>query len=459
MPLHLVILSSDVLFWLLIVGVILAVIWVRQQPVMLRPWRQVLASPIACVCMVVLLMYSGITLLDSIHFQQADSTKVNKVQSVLDWIMSPVSEHTEKTYSSPFATDLFNKTVFKNSKGETVRGYAPLQFAYQPKSETDQIRHISLKVLQGFIIGLAFSLSVCALWILVNARFKKISFKANLQLIRKGHCHVAARSLILSFVIIVSLLASLYSLSTGYHLFGTDKVGGDVFYETIKSIRAGILIGSLTTIFMLPFAIMLGMMAGYFGGLLDDIIQFSYTVLSSIPGVLLISAAILALQLFINHHPDLFPTLIARADARLLALCAILGVTSWTGLCRLLRAETFKLRELDFISAADSLGTRKSKILLKHILPNIFHIVVIKIVLDFSGLVLAEAVLSYVGVGVDPTMMSWGNMINSARLELAREPVVWWPLISAMIFMFILVLSLNLFADKVRDAFDPRMNA
>ena len=91
-------------------------------------------------------------------------------------------------------------------------------------------------------------------------------------------------------------------------------------------------------------------------------------------------------------------------------------------------------------------------------MPNIMHIVLITIVLDFSGLVLAEAVLSYVGVGVDPTTMSWGNMINSSRLELAREPVVWWPLLAALSFMFVLVLSANLFADKVRDAFDPKVH-
>ena len=84
------------------------------------------------------------------------------------------------------------------------------------------------------------------------------------------------------------------------------------------------------------------------------------------------------------------------------------------------------------------------------------HIVVITVVLDFSFLVLAEAVLSYVGVGVSPLTISWGNMINAARLELARDPVVWWPMMAAFIFMFVLVLASNLFADAVRDAFDPQ---
>ncbi|HEB80851.1 MAG TPA: ABC transporter permease, partial [Chromatiales bacterium] len=145
-----------------------------------------------------------------------------------------------------------------------------------------------------------------------------------------------------------------------------------------------------------------------------------------------------------------------RADLRLLFLCIILGITSWTGLCRLLRGEALKLRELDYIQAAQAFGVGHTKILTRHILPNVMHIVLITVVLDFSGLVLAEAVLTYVGVGVDPTTYSWGNMINGARLELARDPVVWWSLAAAFVFMFGLVLSANLFADAVRDAFDPR---
>lgn len=89
-------------------------------------------------------------------------------------------------------------------------------------------------------------------------------------------------------------------------------------------------------------------------------------------------------------------------------------------------------------------------------MPNVTHIVLIALVLDFSGFVLAEAVLSYVGVGVDPSMASWGNMINEARGELSREMVVWWPVCAAFVMMFALVLAANLFADRVRDAFDPR---
>lgn len=247
-----------------------------------------------------------------------------------------------------------------------------------------------------------------------------------------------------------------YPLLKHFHLLGTGKVGEDIFYETLKSIRTGLVIGTLTTLIMLPFAILFGMLAGYFRGWIDDAVQYVYTTLSSVPDVLLIAAAVLALQIFISNHAELFPTLMQRADMRLLALCSILGITSWTGLCRVLRGETLKLREQDYVQAAVVLGTPSHKILSKHILPNLMHLILIAVVMDFSGLVLAEAVLTYVGVGVDPTTMSWGNMINSARLELARDPIVWWPLFSAFIFMFTLVVSANLFADKVREALDPR---
>jgi peptide/nickel transport system permease protein len=224
----------------------------------------------------------------------------------------------------------------------------------------------------------------------------------------------------------------------------------------LKSVRTALVIGLVTTLVMLPMAVLLGIVAGYFRGWVDDVIQYVYTVLNSIPGVLLIAAAVLMMQVVIDTHPQWFSTAAERADLRLLALCFILGITSWTGLCRLLRGETLKLRELEYIQAAQAFGVSSWRIIVRHILPNLMHIVIIALVMDFSGLVLAEAVLSYVGIGVDPTMTSFGTMINTARMELGREPVVWWSLAAAFAAMFVLVLAANLFADAVRDAFDPR---
>jgi peptide/nickel transport system permease protein len=208
----------------------------------------------------------------------------------------------------------------------------------------------------------------------------------------------------------------------------------------------------LTTLIVTPFALAFGVLAGYFGGLVDDLIQYLYTTLSSIPSILLIAAAMLILQVGLTAKET-----ILSADERLVYLCLIMGLISWSDLCRLIRAEVLKLREIEYIQAADAFGVARPTIMLRHFVPNVMHIVLISVVLHFSELVLAEAVLAYVGIGVDPSMQSWGNMINQARLELAREPVVWWSLLAAFLFMLGLVLPANVFGDAVRDALDPRL--
>jgi len=241
-----------------------------------------------------------------------------------------------------------------------------------------------------------------------------------------------------------------------YHVFGTDVTGNDVLYQTLKSIRTAFVIGSLATLATLPLAVVLGIVGGYLRGWVDEAIQYLYTVLSSIPNILLIAACVLMVQVFIDKNPDLFATGAERSDLRLFLLCAILGVTGWASLCRLLRAETMKLRELEYVQAATAFGVGHWRIMVRHIMPNVMHLVLITTVLSFSELILYEAVLTYVGVGVDPSMNSFGGMINLARSQMSGDPVVWWSFISAFVFMVTLVLAANLFADGVRDAFDPR---
>ncbi len=225
----------------------------------------------------------------------------------------------------------------------------------------------------------------------------------------------------------------------GTHLLGTDRIGKDVLLLSLKSIRTGVIVGLLTTLVAIPFALLLGLIAGYFGGWLDDAIQYVYTVLSAIPTVLFVAAFMV---IFGNGLPQ---------------LCLAMGLASWTSLCRLLRAETLKLREADFVTAAKALGTPPWKILLRHILPNVLHVVLITTVLRFSSEVLAEAVLTYLGIGVGADTMSWGTMINDARAELTRDPVIWWKLASAFLFMLGLVLPANILGDALRDALDPRL--
>jgi peptide/nickel transport system permease protein len=241
-----------------------------------------------------------------------------------------------------------------------------------------------------------------------------------------------------------------------YHVLGTDRTGNDVLVQCLKSVRTAFVMGSLATLATLPFAIVFGVLAGYFRGWVDELIQYIYTTLSSVPNVLLIAAFILMVQVFLDENPTLFETAVERSDLKLFLLCVILGVTGWAGLCRLVRAETLKLRELDFVQAATAFGVGHIRMMWRHILPNVMHLVLITTVLSFSELILYEAVLTYVGVGVDSATQSFGTMINLARIEMSRDPVVWWSFLSAFVLMLALVLSANLFADGVQQALDPR---
>lgn len=458
---------TDRLIFVLVAGVIFLIAYVRTREHLRQPWLQVFRQRRAMVALVVLCSFVIVGLLDSIHYRkpltssdpQAQVHYSVEVFSLLDRLLVHLRNQEEKSYSAPFATQLYAKESITLESGQQVRTYPRLQYGgahlIDPKAQRG--KDIFIKTILGIAVGLVISLLLSGGLIFWLSLRRKISLMSMFQTMRRGDLDIPWRAILISITLIIVLVSTALLLSGSYHVFGTDKVGKDVLYLSLKSIRTGLVIGTLTTLVMLPFAITLGIMAGYFRGWVDDVIQYLYTTLSSIPGVLLIAAAILSIQVYIANHPELFETAIDRADLRLLALCVILGITSWTGLCRLLRGETLKLREMDYIQAATAFGVGNFTILGRHVLPNVLHIVLIIVVLDFSGLVLAEAVLSYVGVGVDPSTVSWGNMINGARLELAREPVVWWSLIAAFVFMFTLVLAANLFADAVRDAFDPRI--
>lgn len=462
-----VLLWTDALVFLLLAVVLLFAWYAHRREHLVAPWRDVARSPIAVAALVILSAYALVGVLDSMHFRKALPTQAGQtgvqysgeVLSVLDVLLGPVRARVETTYSAPFATHLYTREFVQDEQGNRVRAYPRLkyggaQLADPVKDRWPDIRQrLLLAVLQALgVMGL-----VCVLLGAACARRRRIAVRVALGDIAHGRCAIPWRTLLAVLALLVLLVALVANMSPVWHMLGTDKVGQDVLYQSIKSIRTGLVIGTLTTLIMLPFAVLLGMMAGFFGGWVDDVIQYLYTTLNSIPGVLLIAAAVLMMQVYMANHPEMFETMAERADMRLLFLCIILGITSWTGLCRLLRGETLKLRELDYVQAGGAFGVSGLRIMLRHLLPNLMHLVMITVVLDFSTLVLAEAVLSYVGVGVDPTTMSWGNMINRARLEMAREPMVWWSLLSAFGFMFTLVLAANLFSDALRDAFDPRL--
>ncbi len=462
-----VLLWTDALIYVLVIAIAAFIVYASQKEHLRDPWRQVFRHKLGMVSLVILLSYVAIGLLDSVHFRmpvatQQENTSIvhsGDVLSILDILIAPIREQEEKTYSAPFATHLFAKETIEHEDGSRTREFPRLIYggAHLADPEQDKVDDIVQNILSGSLQGVVYWVLLCSLLVLlVSYQSKRNPINIATEMVL-GKTEIPWRLILTVVGFLCVLLGMLIMLAPKYHILGTDKVGEDVFYQAIKSIRTGLVIGTLTTLIMLPFAVMLGLMAGYLKGWIDDTIQYLYTTLSSIPGVLLIAAAVLMMQVYISNHPELFETEAERADLRLFFLCLILGVTSWTGLCRMLRGETLKLREIDFVQASQAFGVSKFRIIWRHIQPNVMHIILIAIVLDFSGLVLAEAVLSYVGIGVDPTMHSWGNLINGARLEMAREPMVWWSLLAAFIFMFILVLAANLFSDAVRDAFDPRI--
>ena len=450
MPFVPVVLVTDALIWLLVAATAGYAWYCSRHEHLTAPWTRVFRSPAAVASVVVLAVYVLIALADSLHYRPALDRKDPKaptiyaveVRSVLDKALQHLREQTEKTYSAPLATRSFAKEQIERTDGKIERDFPRLRFGgAHLKDEGARAGDIALKAFFGLV-------AAAAVWGLAAFGIRQL---------RRRFPDVPWHAALAALGAILALVCPALWLSASYHVLGTDKVGQDVLYLALKSVRTSIVIGTITTLVLLPLGIALGIMAGYFKGWVDDVIQYLYTTLNSIPGVLLIAAAVLMVQVYIDTHPDLFPTSAQRADLRLLFLCIILGLTSWTGLARLLRGESLKLSELEYIQAAHAFGVSDARILARHILPNVAHIVIITLVLDFSGFVLAEAVLSYIGVGVDPSTNSFGTMINAARLEMAREPMVWWSLAAAFGFMLVLVLAANLLADAVRDGFDPRV--
>ena len=225
----------------------------------------------------------------------------------------------------------------------------------------------------------------------------------------------------------------------GIHLLGTDALGKDVLVQTIKACRTALIIGGLTSAIYIPLGALLGILAGYYRRWVDDLIQYFYSTLASIPTILLLVSILIVLGKGLG------------------TMAIALGITGWVGLCRLIRGETMRQSERAYVTAARAIGQSHWNIVTRHLLPNVMHLVLINFVLGFSGIVLSEAILSYLSVGSPVGTPSWGSMIDSGRAELSRDPLVWWNLTAATAALFFLVLALNLLGDSLRRAFDPKL--
>jgi ABC-type dipeptide/oligopeptide/nickel transport system permease subunit len=279
--------------------------------------------------------------------------------------------------------------------------------------------------------------------------FSQSLWKDAWQKIKKDKLALICVSITLSYVVVAILvscgvLASQWSTPVGGSYdapnwnawLGTDIFGRDVFSKMLVGTKVALSVGLVTVLISIPIGFILGAIAGYFGGIVDEIIVWFYTTLSSIPGIMLLISITFIL------------------GKGLVAMYIALGLTSWVGLCRMIRAEVMKHKNRDYVLAAEVVGVGTWGRLLRHILPNVFHIIIIDASLTFQMAIKSEVILSYLGLGVQDEP-SWGKMIDDAKLELARD--VWWQLGAATAAMFIILIALNFLGDILRDALDPKL--
>lgn len=242
------------------------------------------------------------------------------------------------------------------------------------------------------------------------------------------------------------------------HWMGTDYLGRDVFLRAVFAAKTAVKVGIIASLISAAAGVILGMLAGYYGGRMDAIAVWIYSSFASMPSLLFILAfALLVSKGFLYPPLEHFFALLAkglRTEPGMLAVYLGIGLTGWVALCRVVRAETMKLRERQYVMAAKSLGLSDFRILTKHILPNLLHLIIVYFTMRFAFAVMTEVIVSYLGLGVqfEP---SWGVMIADGQERLWRG--IWWEVGGATLFMFILVLSLNLLGDALRDVLDPRL--
>ena len=245
--------------------------------------------------------------------------------------------------------------------------------------------------------------------------------------------------------------------STG-HLMGTDYLGRDVFMRALAGTATAIKVGALASLISAVIGVLLGTVAGYFGGWIDELVVWLYSTFDSMPTLLFILAfALLVSKGFL--YPPLAASFAAlsaalNTDPGMMAVYLGIGITGWVSLCRVVRGETLKLRECGYVQASQVAGQNSFRIITRHIIPNLFHLVIIYFTMRFAFAIMTEVIVSYLGLGVQ-RVPSWGVMIADGQERLWRG--IWWEVAAATGFMFLLVLCLNMLGDALRDTLDPKL--
>jgi peptide/nickel transport system permease protein len=219
-------------------------------------------------------------------------------------------------------------------------------------------------------------------------------------------------------------------------ILGTDVFGRSVLYKILAGTKTAMLIGLLVPAIAVPLGVALGAVAGYYGGWVDALVVWLFSVVSSLPEILIVVAISFVL------------------GKGLLAICIAMGAVGWISLCRLVRGEFIKHRKREYVLASRLLGAGDFRVIFVHILPNVLHLAIITASLEVLGAIKSEVILTYLGVGVQDGS-SWGTMISDASGELVQG--IWWPLAGVVVAMFFLIYALNVVGDALRDALDPKL--
>jgi peptide/nickel transport system permease protein len=218
---------------------------------------------------------------------------------------------------------------------------------------------------------------------------------------------------------------------------GGDRLGRDVLSKAIKGTEISVFVGVLAALVATFLGTLLGALSGYLGGKVGDFFEWLYNVFEAVPGILLIFA---------------FAAVFGRGIG---TVVLILGLTGWTGLYRQVRAEFMKHRSREYVRSAEAIGASQISRMFKHILPNISHVILVRMGLLVVGFIKSEVILSYLGLGVGIDDVSWGTMLSEAQAELILG--YWWQLVAATAFMCVFVTAFSLMADAARDALDPKL--
>ncbi len=240
------------------------------------------------------------------------------------------------------------------------------------------------------------------------------------------------------------------SAPSNVHWFGTDSVGRDVFYRIIYGGQISLFIGILAVFLEVTLGTVVGGIAGYYGGWVDNVLMRFTEAMLAIPSLFLL----IVLAKFIGKQVGQVVILGRTFSGSIGIVILVIGITSWMYLARIVRANVLSLKELDYVSASRALGASDSRIFFSHLVPNTLGAIIVSATLGLAGAILTEAYVSFLGLGVQQPTSTWGNMMQQAQSFLIRG--AWWMWVFPSLFIIFIILCINLLGDGLRDAFDPR---